>query len=383
MMPPLPLLLSRLDLRLAHARAWLERRAPAIFILGTVALALALSLLFLSPRLFVFLGEPRTGTYEWDRATHFLAQAEEPLSAPVEPALRWRLAPALLAHVLQLRGNWALIVPWTGLAAALAYLAALGAVRLRDRLDATLLVLLVGTFGCTQAVTMSHGINDGWLLLALLATAFSPGGGIRLAAAFTGPWIDERYLLALPLCFACRHAFPPAGARRSRPFLLPGPEIAGIVPYLCLRCWITLQGDAVSTGFVSSALAMVPTILPFAPLGWWMGARAGWLLAGFAFVAAARSPAPAASRLLAVAAAAGLVAITLLAADLSRSTNLFLPLLCAGAFVAGELVGVHRTRWLLGLVAVNLALPFAMVTYTWIVPILPLPLELLRYFRHA
>jgi len=79
---------------------------------------------------------------------------------------------------------------------------------------------------------------------------------------------------------------------------------------------------------------------------------------------------------------AGFGSIQILAADITRSTNFFLPLTCAGAFVADRVVGPYRTRLLAGLLTVNLVLPFAMLTYRWIEPIHTLPFELVRLYKH-
>lgn len=378
---PIPLLIQLEGLAL-RGRAWLNQRGRGTFVALSVAAALGLSLFCLSPRLCILLHEPYPGTFEWDRALNFLAQVRDPFHASVEPALRWRIAPALLAHLLHLPGYAAFIVPWAGLVLALAYAAKLAEARLRDRLDALLLVTLLGTLAAVQSVTMAHGINDGWLLAAMLATAFSANPSVRLAAALFGPWVDERYLLALPVNLVCRCLF---GAEQTRPIVprFAVWEIVGILPYLAIRSVTSLHGgDAVSGGFIQQALAIVPVYLPHAPLGWWMGERAAWVLVAFAFLVAHRLYGRSAVQWLALCTLTGFGAITLLAADLTRSTNFFLTLTCAGAFVAHEIVGPHRTRWLAALLALNVLLPFAMLTYIWIEPIHSLPFELIRLYKN-
>lgn len=374
---------ARFDAAAAIARAWLDRRSRAGFVAFAVALSLVASLTVLSPRLFLLFGAPYPGTFEWDRGLSFLAQVRDPFHATVEPALRWRLAPALLGHLLHLPGYAAFVVPWAGLIAALVYTTALAETRLRDRLDATLFVVLVSTLAAVHSITMAHGINDGWLLLALLATAFSGNSAFRAGAAMIGPWVDERFLFALPLCLVCRAAFPAPDTKRGPTWRFVAWEIAGAAVYLGVRLMFTLRhSDPISDAFVRNALSMAPTYLPHAPLGWWMGQRAAWVLVGFAIVAAWHRPSRAAFYGLALATLTGFGAITLLAADLTRTTNFFFPLTCAGAFVASQVVGTHRTRWFAAILALNLVLPFAMMTYVWIVPIHSLPFELLRLVKH-
>lgn len=375
--------LSRLDGIFFGVRERLDRMTLTTFVVVTVILAIGVSLTVLTPRLFVLLGPPFPGTFEWDRGMNFIKQVADPFNTEVEPALRWRLAPALLGYFSGLRGYAAFVIPWVGLLAAFVYMAVLAENRMRNRLDAFLLVVLAGTLAAVQSVTMAHGINDGWLLLALLATAFSGGNVLRAGAALVGPWVDERYLFALPLCLACRAIFPPSGARPV-PFWRFAPwEIAGAALYLGTRLMFTLQhGDPVSGDFVKNTLMFVPGYLPHGPLGWWMGQRAAWALVLIAVIAAALVGGRFAAAALILSAVLGYAAIQVLAMDLTRSTNFFLPLTFAGAFAAELVVGTYRTRWLFALVALNCILPFAMLTYIWILPMHSLPFELLRLYKN-
>ena len=78
------------------------------------------------------------------------------------------------------------------------------------------------------------------------------------------------------------------------------------------------------------------------------------------------------------------MAVTLLAADLSRSTNLLLPLLLCGACALRDHVplAAMRYRWLAAMVVANLLMPYLTVTYTKPVMIWSLPLELLRWWKN-
>ena len=374
---------QRLDANFRLIRKWLGQLPIATFASLAAAVSLFLSLLTLTPRLFILLGDPMAGTFEWDRGMLFIAQVQDPFHAIVEPALRWRIAPALLGHVLHLSGYASLIVPWLGLIMALVYATILSEARLQDRLDAMLLVTLLGTLASVQSITMAHGINDGWLLLTMLITAFSQNRWLRLVAAFFGPWVDERYLLSLPVNAACRLIFPSTPSCHTNWKTL-GLEMAGILPYLVIRVGATLiVGDHTSSSFILQALGLTPLYLPNAPLGWWFGQRAGWVLVVFAYLAAWRVSGRGAGQWLLLATIAGFGSITLLAADLTRSTNFFFALTCAGAFASHHVIGAaHRTKLLLSLTALNHVLPFAMMTYIWIVPIHSLPFELLRIYKN-
>lgn len=148
--------LARFTAVASRAKSLLDRLPYPVFIAFAVLLALGISLMVLSPRLYLLLGRPEPNTFEWNRALNFLKQVQDPFHAEVEPALRWRLAPALLGRLLHLPGYTAFLVPWAGLLAALSYTTALAESRLRNRLDALLLVVLVGTLAAVQSITMAQ-----------------------------------------------------------------------------------------------------------------------------------------------------------------------------------------------------------------------------------
>src|SRR5690606_36932110 len=132
------------------------------------------------------------------------------------------------------------------------------------------------------------------------------------------------------------------------------------------------------------ALAIVPAYLPFARLGWWMGFRAAWPLLVLAVYLWWRDGGRFALVTGLGSALAGWLAVTALAADLSRSTNLLLPLLLCGACALRDFVpvAVTRYRWLTAMVVANLLMPYLTVTYTKPVMIWSLPLELLRWWKN-
>ncbi len=120
-------------------------------------------------------------------------------------------------------------------------------------------------------------------------------------------------------------------------------------------------------------------LVPFVPLGWWMGLRAAW-----AAVAYACWITPPGRRLLGAMRASlyrNVAFRFILASDLSRSIAIIMPVVFLGCFEFARRSPAGAPRMLLILGTVNLLLPAAHVTYTHIDPINPLPIELIRFLR--
>ncbi len=352
-----------------------------MFMVATVAVSLGLSVLLFSPRLCVLL-VPTAGSFEWSRATTYLAQCAQPFAPAAEAAMRWRLLPPLVAHVLRLPGNWPLAVPWAGLILLAGYIARSIDRLASSRLLALLAVALLFTTGPILFVTMCNGINDAWWMLGLLVVVFSESYWAVAVACALAPWVDERFLLALPLAACCRriclgNAVPPGRAS----LLIVG---AAALVYPVARIFSILSGsNDVSVAFVESALVSAPHYLPFAHLGWWMGYRGAWVVV-LAVFWHLRLPLARPTLLLTLGASfAGWAAIMILAADLTRSTDVLLPLFAVGACIIAKSMGtLSASRLLLALLAFNVVTPFEMVIYNKSLLLHSLPFELVRLIKN-
>lgn len=140
----------------------------------------------------------------WSRGLGFASQCVDPLRRDIEPALQWRLLPPLVAHWLGLRGWGAFILSWTGVVALLGYAVTAALTRLPRRVDALFVGILVGTTAAVFTPTAWIGLNDGWLWLAVLAATFGRSRRVWAAACLLGPWIDERFIVGLPLIVVAR-----------------------------------------------------------------------------------------------------------------------------------------------------------------------------------
>lgn len=361
--------------------AWLDSLSPSRFVAMCYFATMVISVGFFSPK-FWLLRQPLPGTFEWSRALTVLKQAEAPLdlSSVPEAAMRWRILPALAAHVLQLGASAVWILPQLGLAALLACTSIIVARATSDRACALLTTALAGTAGGIITINIFFGFGDAWFLLGLLAAAFSRSTANLVCAGLLCPWVDERFVIGLPLALFCRgHIFPDSTLRRDIVALAPG-----VLAYAAVRAvagWLG-HNDS-SADYLLAMLVLVPVGLPYVPLGWWMGFRAAWLLV---LVPLVLLPTRHRSRpfLLGMACAvATLLAMTLLATDTTRSTSLLLPLLISAPILLTKVYSRHTVRLVLaGVLLANLVIPFVWVTYnkTWLV--LPLPVEIVRTWKN-
>ncbi len=338
---------------------------------GLLALgALALSVLFFSPRLWL-MTEEVPGSFQWSRATTFLLQCEQPLRTDVEPAMLWRLLPPLVAHVLHLPGKSPLILSWLGILAATVYVAVLLSRRCADNRFVFGGTLLFATTSAVLVPVGWLGMNDAWVWLGLLVVAFGRAGWAAPLACLLCPWIDERFIIGFPLAWL-------AGRIERNEPLWGRPTLTALwlLPYALVRLSFDRQGTATQS-FLQNQTNESLQLLPMVPFGWWLGLRAAWVAVGYAVWRGSDDR----RGLFAGVLLATLAVSMLLASDLSRSAAIASPLVLAGCFVALRRLPELAPRLVLGLGIANLLIPAAHVVHRHIDLINPLPVELFRLLR--
>lgn len=331
---------------------------------------LLLTFLFFSPHLWV-MRDYFEGRIGGDRARDFLLQCEAPFRRDIEPALMWRLLPPLLCHLLGLGGKIPLLLPYLGLVALTIYVAVL----LRRRLPEPKFVfggILLFTTTSTVLFPLDFlGMNDAWVWLALLGVAFGTGRWVIPVACLFAPWVDERFIIGLPLAMLVRwrDLDQPVSWRQAALLGL------WLLPYALVRVAFSFNADAArgTEFFLLYIVHSFPATVPWAPLGWWMGLRVGWVPALYAI-----RDRPC---LLGGVAAATLLLMLILAADISRSTAVLVPVMLLGVFRFARLNPelAPRAAWWAGMI--NLILPAGHVIGRAIDVASPLPIELLRLIR--
>ena len=340
-------------------------------------LAAAASIFFFSPRLLVFT-EEAPGSYEWTRGLNFVAQVEGQSAGQVEPALRHRLLPFYVAKILGLKGYNALLLGWIGVFACLGGTnLLLGSFGVPNRVAAASTFLLASTAAVISSLGWL-GIFDCWWVLSLIVVALAPRCWLVALATLLAPWIDERFLIGLPVAVLARFViYPFALGAATR--LLATISVAAL-PYLAWRLysWLCLPGDA-SGEFASNVFAGFVVWLRMVPHGWWMAYRLAWifLLAPF-FLRNASGVKP---WLIALCCLPVVFVAVVTAADITRSAMVLAPLVPAGILLFYRAHPEETERWLPWIAAANFCVPYIHIVYNKAEPVHPLLWEIIRLIK--
>jgi hypothetical protein len=358
--------LAREDVRIA---TWSRAR----FLVSGTILTLMLAAFFLSPRWVKLLSDP-TPIFEWYRGMGFLLQCANPWRTDVEPALRARLLLPLIAHAVGLKGYSVFAIGWAGIIVLVLQTLRWTEGAMHSRLAAIAFAICMGTTSVVMVPMHWLGINDAWVWLGLLAVVFARASWAVPLACLLCPWVDERFVIGLPLAVWARARLD--GSSFWKRMLI---AVAWLVPFFVLRVFMHVTTDDGTSGqFLAAALRDISMVGHRAPLGWWMGLRAVWVLVAIALIDAVFVRCALWELTLVV----GTVGIsTFLAHDYSRSVAIVLPLLALGAVRFHQHHGYAATAGLIFIAAVNLVLPAAhIVGGKFHVPIRLLPHELILLF---
>ena len=161
--------------------------------------------------------------------------------------LRWRLLFPGLGHILHLPDRVFLALPHLG---CLAVLGAVADIVYRDSADrkaAFLSAALAGTASWFFVSTGWLGYFDSWYVLCLVLVSFTESRAVIVAVCIVAPWIDERFVFALPLCLVVRSLYFQL-SRSAQTKELQIDAILASVPVL-LYCTVRALSVLVSNGF--------------------------------------------------------------------------------------------------------------------------------------
>ncbi|MBI1373100.1 MAG: hypothetical protein GC159_10245 [Phycisphaera sp.] len=345
-----------------------------LFIVAVTLVAAAVCVFAASPRFYLWRGLDlwEMGNLpEVNRAVSTQHQIDRPF-APVEhpsnAIIRWRLLFPLLANATSMPFSVYLALPFVGV---LLLLGTVTHVVHRDTGDAWLAALSAGLAGTMSWFFVSTGwltYFDSWYLLGALVVATARPMWAVAAAVLLCPWIDERFVLMLPLCLAVRAVqmgWVRSGfGRRAR--VETAWVVAAAAPYLLFRAIAMFAAqESTSHAYLYEAIFGNDSVLNYldsAALGVWQGLRLAWGPAIFLIAVAVRSSGawwwkPA----IGIGITAPLLVMIVLAGDYSRSTSVMLPVVIAGIVLAGRLKLPRRRSVLAALLLLNLLLPVAHV----------------------
>ena len=204
------------------------------------------------------------------------------------------------------------------------------------------------------------GYYDSWLVLGLLLLSFARSRKALYAACLLTPWVDERFVVAVPLALLCRYL---DSGRAGRPVIEWKKDIAIpcalVAAFAFLRLVIlsgATQTGATAEGYLAAQAPSQATFFRYV-FGGWEGLRIGWL-----FVVAAIAllrPRPGFAALLGILAAVLLLVGLASAQDLSRSVMMLEPVAVLGVLLAAESAGT----WVPGALRAGAALALLLPAY--------------------
>ncbi len=304
------------------------------------------------------------------RGLHVIRQARDlstEISDSTHKIVRWRLLPPAVGHLLGLPAGGTLALAHLG---CLAWLVALTALGLhlaraagRPAWEAASLALVAGASAPFFASMGLLGYYDSWLVLALLAAAFAPSRAWVIAVCVLAPWVDERFVIGLPLALLVRWLRLENGAGSAWPWLRREALVPLVLTcaYAALRLWLGGSGSSQTVAEYLRQFVLNPRISAGDRLfGAWSGLLAGWVLvaAAVALVGTGRREGRTLRMgLLAAAVAATGLAGLFTALDLSRSMALLTPVVPLGWSLASRHAAWRRGRVALLLPLATLVVP--------------------------
>ncbi len=343
--------------------------------------ACILASLFFAPRykLWVSFNLP-----EVDRYYDTLRQLENPFeNTPnhVSRVNQWRLFFPFVGNLAGLSEWQFTTIPFLGCIATLFYIARLCqrvAMPVRDCLLVTTLLAMSPWYFVS---TGWLAYFDSWVVFFMLVAAFSQNRIAVVIACLIAPWIDERFVLALPVLLVVRATWndkikAESGAMKT---MIPLIGIATSV-YLVIRFIALATGtDPVAHTYASEHLAMIQSVpITNFLLGVWFGHRVTWLFCIGFLVYGYKNFSRVTFALYSLVILLTTVGALVIAGDMHRSLEMLSPVCLAGALLSRELLQARFTYALAAAVVLSALLPARHQLWQETYPIHSLAYELQR-----
>jgi hypothetical protein len=357
----------------------------AALCLAVAVTAAAVTLLFYTPRFVYWSGVAYpevSAAPEFGRARWALVQIEDlrlAIGDRHHTVIAWRLLFPVVWHYLRLPSWLFLAMPAVGCLLALWLVAWLSYARAGNWVETWLTTAIFAGLPWFFVSSGWLAYFDSWLVIGLLISAFTPSRTALGLACLLTPWIDERFLLGLPVAFATRMIDRRwiEGRDRQSIGLDLSAILAASLPYPAIRAAAWLWGDPDSAAYVAHHVRQVQGV------GWdeylwglWSGYRAAWLLVLAVVPLVWRRTGWAWGTCTAIAVAGTAIGGIAIAADMTRTLTMLCPMLLLGVWL-WRCWRPMTLPWVLGAVlAANLALPANHVMWGLRIPIHGLPAEI-------
>jgi hypothetical protein len=228
-----------------YAKRWKLDSFPLFVFVAAVAAFLLINYVFCPRFVFwkgLYLPEAWSNP-EVNRAVDALRQLNDPferIDNPTNDIIQWRLLFPLIGHYSRLPAVVYLAIPQVGCVATLAYLIILSFSKTGSRRFAFLAAVAMGTSSWFFVSSGWLAYFDSWYILGLLIAAFHPLRRWLMVACLLVPWIDERFILGLPLTIAVRAIyFKYSFSIRSKPLLADLTTlVATTIPWIAFRLYL-------------------------------------------------------------------------------------------------------------------------------------------------
>jgi hypothetical protein len=312
---------------------------------------------------------------EVHRAYDTLLMLQDPWVPPDTPSnavICWRLLFPLAWYWLKLPVWLFLVMPLLGCVLALWLATWLTHQRLGNWQQTSMAVMLFAALPWFFVSTGWLTYFDSWLVLGLLVVGFTRSRVALAVTCLVTPWIDERFVLALPVTLAVRSiALRTVEERQWRAMWLDlAVVVAASLPYPAVRAVAWLHGDPDSTIYVQTHWTDFFGVPPSRFLeGLWSGYRTGWAMVIAAiWLWAKRVGWKWGACFAAIVLGTSLGALCI-AADMSRTLAIAVPVLLVGVWLWHDARPRSFAYALPVVLAANLLLPAEHVVWPFKIPI--------------
>jgi hypothetical protein len=366
----------------------------AIFLVVATILTFVFVVLVFTPRFILWTGlEPGVGAFnpEINRAIDSLRQLDYPFTEienQSNAVIHWRLLFPILGHLLHLPRIVYLALPFLGCLLVIALMLHVFTRESGCRLQAWLASTLLATTSWFFTSTGWLAYFDSWYVLGMVVVSFIDSRKLMVLSCLLTPWVDERFVLSLPLCLvvrAVRLGYLTNGSWRKF-----AADILYCTPPIALVCIVrviaSVTGEATSTSYIAEHVTTMKLALENPEvyfIGWWNGLRLGWVGVGlFVFLTFCRKEPVRTIWILSITTLTLAVAV-FVAGDIGRSMAQLTTAAMLGFMLLagghGKTQRAKRVTFLLtALVVLNLVLPAKHVVTSFIIPIRPIDVEIER-----
>jgi hypothetical protein len=277
----------------------------------------------------------------------------DPIPDELHGGIQWRLLFPLIARLLHLPHLILFGLPHAGCLLALTYIVTVLRRNGLEWRECGLAAVMLGAASWFIASVVWLGYFDSWVVLALLFVAFARTRWAMWGACVWAPWVDERFVLGLPLAIICAWVWRVHRAElKSNSFswrLDTAVPLALVAIFLVTRL-VILGGrsgaNATITGYLTF-FDLADTQWSRVLLGVWEGLRAGWAFVVIAVILVAMRHRTHAL-VLCMATVVLMVTVLATAQDFSRSMMFIVPVAVLGVLLAAEFrpKELHTTLWL-------------------------------------